>query len=74
MTPTERINLQKKKEIPNRLQASSNSEDKAIDNYIMSHLQLKENQKQDNEEQIPKKLIEDIKKQIIKEIENTFKK
>ena len=40
----------------------------------MSHLQLKENQKQDNEEQIPKKLIEDIKKQIIKEIENTFKK
>lgn len=75
MTIAERINLQKNKEIPARQKASSNSENKVVDNYIQSRVEIRNKlQEQESKEQIPKKVIEDIKKQIIKEIEDTFKK
>lgn len=75
MTPAEQINLQKGKEIPNRMKTASNSENEAIDNYIQSRVEIRNKlQEQENNGQIPKEIIENIKKQIIKEIEDTFKK
>lgn len=69
----EHINLQKGKEIPNRLKTASNSENEAIDNYIQSRIRIRENlQGQRNNEQVPKELIEDMKKQIIKEIQKSL--
>ena len=66
----EHINLQKGKEIPNRLKTASNSENEAIDNYIQSRIRIRENlQEQRNNDQVPKELIEDMKKQIITEIQ-----
>ena len=63
----EHINLQKGKELPNRLKTASNSENEAIDNYIQSRIRIRENlQEQRNNDQVPKELIEDMKKQIIK--------
>ena len=73
MNETKNINLQKGKEIPNRLKTASNSENEAIDNYIQSRLKIRENlQEQRNNEQKQKKLIEDMKKQIIKEIQKSL--
>ena len=70
MNETKNINLQKGKEIPNRLKTASNSENEAIDNYIQSRLKIRENlQEQRNNDQVPKELIEDMKKQIITEIQ-----
>lgn len=69
----EHINLQKGKEIPNRLKTASNSENEAIDNYIQSRIRIRENlQGQRNNEQVPKELIEDMKKQIITEIQKSL--
>lgn len=67
MTIEERINLQKNKEIPNRLQTASNNDYKEIDRYIISHLQLKQDHQQEQ-------MTEYIKKIIEKEIEDIFKK
>lgn len=73
MNETKNINLQKGKEIPNRLKTASNSENEAIDNYIQSRLKIRENlQEQRNNDQMQKKLIEDMKKQIIKEIQKSL--
>ena len=73
MNETKNINLQKGKEIPNRLKTASNSENEAIDNYIQSRLRIRENlQEQRNNDQMQKKLIEDMKKQIIKEIQKSL--
>lgn len=73
MNETKNINLQKDKEIPNRLKTASNSESEAIDNYIQSRLRIRENlQEQRNNDQIQKKLIEDMKKQIITEIQKSL--
>lgn len=48
MTIEERMNLQKGKEIPKRLQtASNNSENEAIDNYILNKIKIRENLKQE---------------------------
>ena len=69
----EHINLQKGKELPNRLKTASNSENEAIDNYIQSRIRIRENlQEQRNNDQMQKKLIEDMKKQIIKEIQKSL--
>ena len=69
----EHINLQKGKEIPNRLKTASNSENEAIDNYIQSRIRIRENlQEQRNNDQVPKELIEDMKKQIITEIQKSL--
>jgi hypothetical protein len=67
MTIEERYNIQKKGiEIPNRLK-----ENDIVDNYIQSRMEIREKlQEQENKELIPKKVIEDIKKQIIKKIED----
>ena len=73
MNETKNINLQKGKEIPNRLKTASNSENEAIENYIQSRLKIRENlQEQRNNDQMQKKLIEDMKKQIIKEIQKSL--
>ena len=73
MNETKNINLQKGKEIPNRLKTASNSENEAIDNYIQSRLKIRENlQEQRNNDQVPKELIEDMKKQIITEIQKSL--
>ena len=73
MNETKNINLQKGKEIPNRLKTASNSENEAIDNYIQSRLKIRENlQEQRNKDKKQKKLIEDMKKQIIKEIQKSL--
>lgn len=73
MNETKNINLQKGKEIPNRLKTASNSENEAIDNYIQSRIRIRENlQEQRNNDQMQKKLIEDMKKQIIKEIQKSL--
>ena len=73
MNETKNINLQKGKEIPNRLKTASNSESEAIDNYIQSRIRIRENlQEQRNNEQVPKELIEDMKKQIITEIQKSL--
>ena len=73
MNETKNINLQKGKEIPNRLKTASNSENEAIDNHIQSRLKIRENlQEQRNNDQMQKKLIEDMKKQIIKEIQKSL--
>ena len=73
MNETKNINLQKGKEIPNRLKTASNSENEAIDNYIQSRLKIRENlQEQRNNDKMQKKLIEDMKKQIIKEIQKSL--
>ena len=73
MNETKNINLQKDKEIPNRLKTASNSESEAIDNYIQSRLRIRENlQEQRNNDKIQKKLIEDMKKQIITEIQKSL--
>lgn len=73
MNETKNINLQRGKEIPNRLKTASNSENEAIDNYIQSRLKIRENlQEQRNNDQMQKKLIEDMKKQIIKEIQKSL--
>lgn len=73
MNETKNINLQKGKEIPNRLKTASNSESEAIDNYIQSRIRIRENlQEQRNNDQVPKELIEDMKKQIIKEIQKSL--
>ena len=70
MNETQNINLQKSKEIPIRLKTASNSENEAIDNYIQSRIRIRENlQEQRNNDQVPKELIEDMKKQIITEIQ-----
>ena len=69
----EHINLQKGKELPNRLKTASNSENEAIDNYIQSRIRIRENlQEQRNNDQTPKELIEDMKKQIITEIQKSL--
>lgn len=69
----EHINLQKGKELPNRLKTASNSENEAIDNYIQSRIRIRENlQEQRNNDQVPKELIEDMKKQIITEIQKSL--
>ena len=73
MNETQNINLQKSKEIPIRLKNASNSENEAIDNYIQSRIRIRENlQEQRNNDQVPKELIEDMKKQIIKEIQKSL--
>lgn len=73
MNETKNINLQKGKEIPNRLKTASNSESEAIDNYIQSRIRIRENlQEQRNNDQVPKELIEDMKKQIITEIQKSL--
>ena len=72
----ERYNLQKGKEIPNRLRASSN----VVDNYIQSRRnirnQLKEGQEQNEQvklnKQVEAEVIEEVKKQITKEFEKAF--
>lgn len=69
----EHINLQKGKEHLNRLKIASNSESEAIDNYIQSRIRIRENlQEQRNNDQVPKELIEDMKKQIITEIQKSL--
>ena len=69
----EHINLQKGKELPNRLKTASNSENEAIDNYIQSRIRIRESlQEQRNNDQVPKELIEDMKKQIITEIQKSL--
>ena len=69
----EHINLQKGKELPIRLKTASNSENEAIDNYIQSRIRIRENlQEQRNNDQVPKELIEDMKKQIITEIQKSL--
>lgn len=73
MNETQNINLQKSKEIPIRLKNASNSENEAIDNYIQSRIRIRENlQEQRNNDQVPKELIEDMKKQIITEIQKSL--
>lgn len=73
MNETQNINLQKSKEIPIRLKTASNSENEAIDNYIQSRIRIRENlQEQRNNDQVPKELIEDMKKQIITEIQKSL--
>lgn len=74
MTPVKNINIQKGKDIPKRLQTASNSENEVIENYIQSRIKIRKNlQEQENKKQIPKELIEKIKKQVVKEIEDTLK-
>lgn len=74
MTPVKNINIQKGKDIPKRLQTSSNSENEVIENYIQSRIKIRKNlQEQENKKHIPKELIEKIKKQVVKEIEDTLK-
>lgn len=74
MTPVKNINIQKGKDIPKRLQTSSNSENEVIENYIQSRIKIRKNlQEQEDKKHIPKELIEKIKKQVIKEIEDTLK-
>ena len=73
MNETQNINLQKSKEIPIRLKTASNSENGVIDNYIQSRIRIRENlQEQRNNDQVPKELIEDMKKQIITEIQKSL--
>ena len=73
MNETQNINLQKSKEVPIRLKTASNSENEAIDNYIQSRIRIRENiQEQRNNDQVPKELIEDMKKQIITEIQKSL--
>lgn len=68
MTTEERYQLQKTK----RNISSTND---ITDNYILSRIKIRDIiQEQENKEQIPKEIIENIKKQVIKEIEDTFKK
>lgn len=73
MNETQNINLQKSKELPIRLKTASNSENEAIENYIQSRIRIRENlQEQRNNDQVPKELIEDMKKQIITEIQKSL--
>lgn len=63
MTINERLNLQKSKKIPVRLQIASNSENDIIDNYIQNKLKIREILKnQDVEIQIFNKIQEAIEK------------
>lgn len=79
MTIEEQMNLQKGKEIPKRLQtASNNSENEAIDNYILNKIKIGENLKQEQgrEEKKKQKEIEqeELKKQIDIEVEKAVTK
>lgn len=68
MTTEERYQLQRTKKI-------INNTNNITDNYILSRIKIRDMiQEQESKEQMPKELIESIKKQAIKEIEDTFKK
>lgn len=58
MTPAERINFQKGKEIPARLKVNVNSEDDEIDNYIITHKHIREAQEQKQLENEVQKIVE----------------
>ena len=67
MDIAERVNIQKNKELPARLKINSNNESDEIDNYIISHKQIKENQ-------VQQQTVKDIRKILEKTIQDQFKK
>lgn len=58
MTPAERVNIQKGKEIPSRLKVNINNENDEIDNYIITHTQIREEKEQKQLENEAQKIVE----------------